>query len=675
MQSISNYIKNRQHYLLLLLIIAVVYWPLTFHVFSLKNDSLVYFLPYRLHISESIQQGYFPWWNPYLYTGLPLHSDIQSGVWNPVVMLISLFTTYNMSVLQWELLFYLLVAATGMYKLVKSLGCRNSSAMAAAVVYTCSGFMTDSGGLLPWITSAAYLPFVIYYFLQILQTPTGSVSIKLAFALALLLTSGYPSYFIFTAYVLFAGLICWIVTHREKKQLGQLAKYLSLAILLFLLVCSPAILSWWDYLHYYERGKGTSIEMAGSNSFPLFSSISFLLSTTVSKSHEWLATDISARNSSIGLVFFILFLYAVTGKLKPLQKFILAITLFAFLFSLGPVTPIREWCYRILPLMNTFRHPASIRIFTIMGMILLAAPVLDQLATQTAGTKKRLNIIILITGLTLLGFFLYYFGLFRQPDSPGEKSFLNKLAFGATASGLALVQLLFLIVFFWLVKRGKPVIPLVVFNAVLLCSFAFPFTFLSKARTPEVNEFVARFPKGIITPDIHQPVYTTHPIDSTGVGKLGYHHFYKKTISIQDHVITPTLSKNYRDFLSDSSLRKKLAERPFAYFDDPNNQVIKLTGFTPNRFELKIHSVSADSLHLFQVYHDRWRVVADGQSIMPVKSNRAFIAVAVPAGTQQVSFIFTPWQWVRASLYISLLAIIGCLAFLLFPLIKNRRPS
>src|SRR4051812_20415090 len=93
---------NYPFYFLLFFIGIVAYWPLSLQVFSLKNDAITYFLPFRFQISESIRNGFFPFWSPYIYTGLPLHADIQSGAWNPVVLLISLFTRYNMSVLEFE---------------------------------------------------------------------------------------------------------------------------------------------------------------------------------------------------------------------------------------------------------------------------------------------------------------------------------------------------------------------------------------------------------------------------------------------------------------------------------------------------------------------------------------------------------------------------------------------
>lgn len=268
MQKISIFLLAWKQYLLLLLITLVAYWPLTFHLFSLKNDALVYFLPYRYHISEAIQNGHFPWWNPYLYTGLPLHSDIQSGVWNPVVMFISLFTRYNLTVMQWELLFYLFIAATGMYKLVKEFNNSTGTAVIAATAYLCCGFMTDSGSIIPWITSAAYLPFVFLYFYRLLNKPGLKTTLKLSIALSLLLTAGYPSFFIFSLYILLAGFITWLIRYYKEKYVKNVLSFFAATVLIFLLIVSPAVLSWWDFFDYYERGSGASLARIQTNAFP-----------------------------------------------------------------------------------------------------------------------------------------------------------------------------------------------------------------------------------------------------------------------------------------------------------------------------------------------------------------------------------------------------------------------
>ena len=114
----QSYLKTIQHLLILLVCCLLAYWPLTFHLYSLKNDALNYFLPVRHLISEQISHGYWPLWTPYLNLGYPLHGDMQSGVWNPFVQLLSLSGPYTLRTLQLETIFYIYTSGMGMYFLV-----------------------------------------------------------------------------------------------------------------------------------------------------------------------------------------------------------------------------------------------------------------------------------------------------------------------------------------------------------------------------------------------------------------------------------------------------------------------------------------------------------------------------------------------------------------------------
>jgi len=707
MQNISNFLKRQYHYLLLLLITMIAYWPLTFNLYSLKNDALVYFLPYRYHISEAIQNGYFPWWNPYLYTGLPLHSDIQSGVWNPVVMIISLFTTYNVTVLQWELLFYLLLAAIGMYKLVREFGCTKNTSLIAAVAYLCCGFITDSGSLVPWITSAAYLPFVFLYFFRLIHQPCLKNSLKLSLALSLLLTAGYPSFFIFCVYILFAAAIIQIVVSYRNTELKSLLLFLSVSFIVFLIISSPAILSWWDFMSYYERGSGASLVKIQTNSFPVFSSISYLLPSAVSKDHEWLSTDRSARNASVGIFVFIFFLLGVAGKLKGLQRFFLVVLIFSFLFNLGNATPLREWCHRWLPFMNSFRHPASMRVFTSIAIILLAANPINEFFTSESFSRKRLTIIALSLVVFLLVLLVAYIPKSDWPHinfSLSGKALLDKLSFDDIVVLQGTIQILFLIPFiYFLFKRNKKYIPaLFIINSVLFCWMALPFTFISQVKASTVNQYISSFPKGYPLPDLEKPVITSE--DSLPPSPLGQEKFYNKTICIQNNVITPTINTSYGNFLNDKQLRSALNGYPFVYFSDISitstdslqgdkkivffdktgrsfpttdhtNGTIRVLKFANNFLAFEIKEDGTGLLNLFQQYHHGWRAFEDDNEIPVYRTNRAFMSVPVSAGTHRITFRYEPLLIIKMAMYTSLFILLLIATFFIFRIVKYKRPG
>ena len=705
MQKISTFFLTRKHYLLLLLITLVAYWPLTLHLFSLKNDALVYFLPYRYHISETIQNGHFPWWNPYLYTGLPIHSDIQSGVWNPVVMLISLFTRYNLAVLQWELLFYLFIAAAGMYKLVKEFNNGTITALIAATAYLCCGFMTDSGSIIPWITSAAYLPFVFLYFYRLLNKPSLKTALKFSLALSLLLTAGYPSFFIYCFYILLLGFIAWLVRHYKEKSVKPVFLFCGIAVLIFLLIASPAVLSWWDFLGYYERGSGASLSRIQTNSFPPFSSISYLLPSAVSRNHPFLQTDLVARNASTGIFIFLFFLLALSGKLNPVYKLIFSIVLLSFLFSLGDATPVREWCHRFLPFMNTFRHPASMRVFTTIGIVLIAAPALNTFLITKDQAGQKLKLITATITILLVGILICYIPQTNLPELIGHekgKALLDKLSFANMAVLQGIIQIAF-IGFFLLViwKKSKKYIPaLVIANSVIFCWMSLPFTFISQVSTSTVDQYIASFSSDYPLPDISKPVIAAGT-DSSTVSPLGQEKFYSKRISIQDHIITPTINSRYISFLKDTLLRKALNNYPFAYFSDSTvlstvkipdsgrivlveriGRVTEIKGhttgtlsvvkFEPNKIELEITTSNNGLLNLFQQYHHGWRAFEDNAEIPVYCTNRAFISVPVSAGKHSIQFKFEPHDFIRVAVYASLFTLLLIAIFFILQLLKKK---
>ncbi len=700
-------LQNRKHYLFLLLITLLAYWPLAFSVFSLKNDALIYFLPYRYHISEAIQHGEFPWWSPWLYSGLPLHSDIQSGAWNPLVLLISCFTTYNMSVLQWELLFYLFIAAVGMYKLVKELGGISQTSLLAAIAYLCCGFMTDSGSFIPWISNAAYLPFVLCYFLRLINSPDTGTSLKLSLSLFLLLTTGYPSFFIFASYILLAATIIMLYKNRRHRaKFNSLLTYSFLAAIVALLLCSPPILAWLDFFEYYERGKGASLEKALSGSFPLFSTVSYLFPSAVYKDHPWLSTDVSLRNASVGILTLVFFLVAA-GKTKTANsKFLIGAVIFSFLFSLGDATVLREWCYRFVPLMDSFRHPSTMRLFTTIGIILIAIPVFNMAWTNFSFIAKPLYkttvaVIILITGFII--YHALHSGLLQQPSFSLNKATLDQLSFDDLVVLQGILQLGFLAVLLFLIQKQKTrlLLPFGIANLLLLCWMAQPFTFFSQIKTREVNKHIASFSKGFPVPDANAPMIMEKQEDYPGEKLFNDNGFYSKRPMIQENIVSPTVNSRYHEFLLDSQLRSKLNNYPFVYFSDssvysmhalPDSGRIVLfdsigrpqqafehtkgdiiiRNITANSIEMNVTSEGYGLLNIFQQYHHGWRAWVNDAEIPVYRTNLAFMSVPVPKGNYELIFRFEPHVFVKWAIYISAVTFLLIAIFFIFQLVKSR---
>ena len=140
-------------------------------------------------------------------------------------------------------------------------------------------------------------------------------------------------------------------------------------------------------------------------------------------------------------------------------------------------------------------------------------------------------------------------------------------------------------------------------------------------------------------------------------------------------MISPIITRDYRSFLANHSLRKELVDRPFAYFGQLSGNSITITEFTCNRFEFATTTNNTDSFYLFQEYHPRWKAFIDGKEITIAKSNEAFLGIAVPTGSHRISFIFTAWPLIRICMYVSLLMLFCIFGYFLVKLIKKYRTS
>ncbi len=660
-------IPNYKYYLLLILFTLVVYWPLSLTIYTLKNDALTYFLPFRYHVSEAVQHGNFPFWSPYLYTGLPLHADIQSGAWNPVVLFLSLFTRYNMSVLQWETLLYIIIGGVGFFKLSRFFNFEKTACFILATSYTCSGFIIDSASFIPWITSAAWLPFTILYFLKILYNPTTENSIKLSFSYSLLFLAGYPSFFIFISYILlfisFFRLVLFF-RNKQKQRSLLLLKHLSLTGAITMAICAPALISYVDFFSYYARGSGIKLAAAQMNSFTWQNTMSYLFPPASYRLES--ENDISSRNAFVGLVPLLFLIYSFRTKFNLYQKTIALLTTISLAFSLGDATPIRAIFFHTLPLMDSFRHPGTIRLFTSIGLLLLAGFGINKYLIQPH--EKFIKKIILVFCILIFSSIVYsllftdsakhLIALFQsfEFDSQSVKSYLDNFPLSTWLVLSALIQLSFLIPFYFSIKRKATVAAIASVNLFIITLVCMPFTMVSQHKTSEVNSYINSFPKGFPNAIAMNKVENKFE-DKTLLSVYGYENFYTKNISIQDHIISPTVNRDYLGILPDSVLRETRSRHPFFYTS--TNDSIELIEFSGNHFSFATTTNHASEFHLTQQYNHNWQAVVNKNKVAIEKDDKAFMKIILPVGKNSVELIYRP-KWIIYSAILSLMVLITC---------------
>ncbi len=718
--------QNKEHYknyLLLLIICLLAYWPLTFGVFSVKNDAIHYFLPYRFSISEALRNGEFPFWSPYLYMGNPILGDMQSNAWNPIVWFFSAIGRYDITLFHFENLLYIFLGGVGMYKLTYHLVEHPHTALLIAVSYLLSGFMLG-GQLINWLSAAAFIPFVIHYYLLTLHKSSIGYAVKTGIALFFLFTSSYPSFTILTLYLLFILFIVATINKIRKKQSTEFSfkKFLLpnlLIVVIFVGLSLPALVSFIDLLPYYQRGSGASYAAAVSNSFETKHLSTLLFPSTIKANDIISSTDVTCRNIYFGL-FPLMILFAIPTKFNHRNILLISLAIFSLLFSFGEATPVRKICYSIIPLMDTFRHPSQMRLFFILSMLLLASPGLKKILTGELTIKeiKRLKLVLWITGTALVlisiitgatskilnHIIVFKTAGFRQ----SLKNIIEAVSLNDAITLNAIIQLLFVAGYIFLLGKSFKNKFLFSFlwiaNLFLMAQLVLPASFVSKVSPRDINAIIHSSPKGFPLDSLQNPIAENSKDAFNSFNTIGISYFYNKKIGLSKVTNSPAFLVQQDKFTQTNLLYNYISSLPVAYIADTvlalkDTSILNQTGncryaftddiilsagqcnstnkatikkISANHFIIETETSGPSFLVLAQNYYHHWQISLDGENGKIIRTNMAFMGTVVPAGRHTVSFSFVPKSTIKA-MWIQLVVIIALLLSGLFILLKSKQ--
>lgn len=678
--------ENKWPWLFLLVVCIIGYWPIAFGVFSVKNDAIHYFLPFRYNISIAIRQGALPLWSPFIYQGYPLHGDMQSGAWNPFVWLISLVGRYNLTLFHIEYLLYIFISGAGMFKMSGLVANNPFIKLFAATAYMLSGYMSGSGQFINWIASAAFVPFIIYYYYQFLVYGKLSTTITTAIFCWLLLVCGYPADSIYMFYILFAMLLAGLwYKRKELKNRPYFKKFIwrqLLMVVVFTGLCAPALISYWELLPYYNRGTGTSYEQSVQNAFELKNTVSFLNPWPTWSRNFRSYTDTTGRNIFSGIYVVCFFIFSLFAKWDKLTRLLFALLIFSFLFSLGDGFLVRKAAYHLFPGMDSFRHPSHFRLYVLLPMILLAIKGFHNLVNKERRHYYFYLVFCLLTIcmiITLYSYSPYVSSIFTQ--LPGFKrtqlkqwlSSFNKdiLLF----SGFA-IQSIFLLALLVLIQRKNfAVRTMLLLHVVNLLIFQalFPMNFVSKTNPATINKMISEVEASYDPNTATQSLIINSRDAFHHFDDIGLSYFYSRKPGISKVSNSPSFLSDMNKFLGNDSLYEYIAQRPVAYLTNrSNNSPGKINAITisHNQIDIETEADISTILHLTQNFNHNWKAEEDGKPAVIHKATIAFMAVPLEPGRHLVRWTYSP-RFVYFGLIIFCITVICLIIFFLRTLLKN----
>ena len=690
------------------LLTCIIFWPLSLQLFTLKNDALTYYYPVRTLISDALHHYELPLWTPYINMGYPLHADMQSGAWNPVIWLFSLLTNYSLYGFHLELLFYFSFAGIGFYYLGKEFGLNKYACLITAMAYQYSGFMIDSIQFFVCITAACYLPWIFVYFKRLLINRQLKDGLLTGLFLSLLFTGSYPALFIISAYLLLAYLL-FVFFSTQKKEEFIKSSFLSISLmaLVFILLSLPAIISFAQHLPLIERGEKQSLEFVQENSLVPQSLLSFISPFSTTASETWLNTDPLMRSSYIGIIPFLFLLLAIFNKnircIRTVQFFFVT-GLVMFMLALGSHFFLHQLAYYSLPLVNSFRHPALLRLFGIFCWLIVAGFAMNDVT-------KNIHFLLLIKKITIgFAITITLFGILLVIILKGFPSsfFTNDFSLSTLKNLIPtlsftekyLFQLPFvfaILISFYLALKKQQLLRLLfvicIADFFIRTQFNLGVTVIGAKKISLVNTMLNRnaekFPSpgnSSIEENSKNSLDTMHP----GKSKL----LYEKRIGRNDYYVTPG-NLSLQEKFYESSIKEKVFKNPIVYFADtllteypkedfatnafailePASNLInqlqqrkekgtvKLISISANTFTCDAETPGTSVLVLLQNYYPGWKAFVDEKETVIEKANTTFMCIQVPAGKHTISFIYQP-TLIKYAWYVSLISLITLLTFL-----------
>ena len=405
----------------LAVIVIIFYYPLLFGGKFLWEDFVEQEFPFRTLATSSLASGHLPGWNPYVFCGMPFMADIQVAFWYPMNLVQALFVSdghLSPIVMQWFIVLHYLVAAVGMYLLVRSIFKTDEwSAMLAAIAFSLCGFMTGQTMHQMIVYQLAIFPWVVLLFLK------GSDSWKYSLGAGLLLgamyLAGHPQTTLFLTFFLALLAVYELVYRLRNKEEGVVNAFtvirmivpVVIAVGIFAIQFLPS-----QELASLSRRDTITFQNSVEGSLTFGHLLTLILPRLFGVTDAMREAKVPYWNGAfylswetmcyIGIMPLVLAVVAAFGSWKKKYvPFFAVMSVFALLFALGDHFPLYKIFFS-LPLFDKLRTPARMMMvfsfsMTALGGVGLAAILKNGISEQA---KKALyGILGIVTLVWVMG--------------------------------------------------------------------------------------------------------------------------------------------------------------------------------------------------------------------------------------------------------------------------------
>lgn len=682
-------------YFILLAATILCYFDVATFQHPLKWDIIDLDLPLRYFVSDCIQNGIFPYWNPYQSCGYPNYAIPIT--WYPTVWIFSLMGHYGIVALTIDFLLHIYIAGIGMFLLARRFGYSDATGCILGICYLACGFFVGNAQHFGWVIGAAWIPFLFAYFMDFSKNPKDiNNHLKLILVSYFIATGAYPAIIFLSGYIVLFMAIYYCLKHIQEQGYKGFLTYSSMLLILSLFICIISLIAIVPTLQSLDVvNRDMSLDyLLHHLPQPVRGMISLMLPYAVigdnddwTTIYDFFGTDAnSMMNVYFGLFTLFFFAIAVFKKKNAIHRIFLY-TGFVYLLACFPhKLPIREFMIRYIPTMDLFRIPSVYRLFFIIACLAIAGIALDGFI-KTKNNKRLINIIATVA---LVSMFTLSMFSFHKTNITWQHIAIQSI-----------IQCCLIGVFILFNNQEKIPIKYWLVGLVLIdLSVATQMNgggtiFHKPNTTTKVLQNETSFPK------TQYPATNEKPIIATK--GHGFSHYWRNTNTFMKDFsaenYSPYYLKSFTDFEKNDLLYKETLDNNIAFLstnvfatksvkdtalysndivfaDLPNfekyspaendsTRAIEYLIAQPDQFEMKTSANYPQILTLLQNHHKGWHAYIDGNEVPVYIANISFMAVEVPSGNHYVHFVFKNNLIVTLSI-ISLVSFLICVLLLLF---------
>jgi hypothetical protein len=615
-----------------LLLIAIVYWPVSFLTNSLKWDNLDVILPFRYFASQCFENGILPLWNPYSALGYPVYADLQSPSFFPEGWITALFGGYSNYTLHFWFIVYLAIGFAGFRKWLIARGSTPQISTGYALIYALSGFFVGHGQVLFATVSGAFIPWILYFFNAYRDSKKSDYLIGLFFFAFLLITGGYPTLTLQLGYfMLFMGVFQWIFSTNKPSAKTMLSVGFTAAITLI----ATAFI--WDGLYdgiqVVHRLSGLEDKYIFQNPFTWPSHLSFIYPSATIHGDFW-GTDISMRNAYIGVIPLLILLLGGRQIWHKRKGEIFVAVVFWF-FALGDQTPIHPFLAKVFPGLDLFRFPAYYMYW--VSLLLLAWASEIHSVKKEVNTNRWIFLLLIFVGITGMTY-----GSFHAEWS------LNTNNWYAFSESLNTPELLFIsgsmyllsgLLLLLLQRRQMPFNVLMavgVLHAAFFVQTNMERTVVNPRSPKAIHALFDEIPEGFPAPEMRPLSENKDPKMSHSPAIWRNTAIFRKQPS--EDAFSSFWLATFDQWQTDSLLRKEVLSKPVVY--TKSGAGVTIQEFSPIQMKFASQANREDTLYLTQSYFPYWKATVDGADVSIYRDHINFMKIPLPEGDTRIQLSF-----------------------------------